>query len=67
MVLIRAHVIGPAAHRARDLPPGEGNQRAEALERLRSLARNVMGSEMSMAMDRPVDAELHAWTHRGEG
>ncbi|MEU6174313.1 MerR family transcriptional regulator [Streptantibioticus parmotrematis] len=57
-VLIRTHVIDPHAH---DLTPGEAARMAEALDRLRPLAKNVVDAELSMAMDRRVRAELDAW------
>ncbi len=57
-VLIRTHVIDPAADQ---LAPGDATRLAEALDRLRPLAKNVVEAELSMAMDRRVRAELDDW------
>jgi DNA-binding transcriptional MerR regulator len=57
-VLARTHVIDPA----RDVrAPGEATRMAEALNRLRPLAKDVVEAELSMAMDRRVHAELDTW------
>ncbi len=57
-VLTRTHVIDPG----RDVrAPGEAARIAEALDRLRPLAANVVEAELSMAMDRRVRAELDSW------
>ncbi|MDF2260279.1 MerR family transcriptional regulator [Streptantibioticus ferralitis] len=63
-VLIRRHVIDPVAENCEGLPPGEATRLAEALDRLRPLAKNVVDAELSMAMDRRVRAELDDWLHR---
>ncbi|MDI5972790.1 MerR family transcriptional regulator [Streptomyces sp. SL13] len=57
-VLTRTHVIDAAAP---DLPAGAATRLAEALDRLRPLAKNVVEAELSMAMDRRVTTELDAW------
>ncbi len=62
-VLIRDHVIGPAAPCAGELSKGEAARLAGALERLRPLARNVVEAEVTMAMDRRVRRELDVWLH----
>jgi DNA-binding transcriptional MerR regulator len=56
-VLVRSHVIDPAE----ELPPGQAARIAEALERLRPLAKSVVEAELSMAMDRRVRTELNSW------
>ncbi len=57
-VLTRTHVVDPVCD---DLAPGEAARMAEALDRLRPLAKNVVEAELSMAMDRRVRAELDSW------
>jgi DNA-binding transcriptional MerR regulator len=63
-VLVRRHVIDPVAEGCEGLPPGGAARLAEALDRLRPLAKNVVDAELSMAMDRRVRAELDDWLHQ---
>ncbi|MDF3293824.1 MerR family transcriptional regulator [Streptomyces silvisoli] len=63
-VLIRRHVIDPVAEGCEGLPPGGATRLAEALDRLRPLAKTVVDAELSMAMDRRVRAELDDWLHQ---
>jgi len=55
--VIKTHVLPPTA----GLPPGEAQRIADALERLRPLAKNIVDAEMSLAMDRRVRSDIEQW------
>lgn len=59
--LIRTHVVDPVAASASELDADHGPRLAEALERVRPIARTVMEAELAMAMDRRVQAEVDTW------
>jgi DNA-binding transcriptional MerR regulator len=55
--VIKTHVLGPLD----ELRPGEPHRVADALDRLRPLAKNIVDAEMSLAMDRRMRAEADTW------
>lgn len=61
--VISTHLLGPAP----DLSPGDAGRTAEALQRLRPLAKSVVEAEMSLAMDRRLRAEIDAWMRESKG
>ena len=55
--VVKTHVLNSLT----GLPPGEAHRIAEALQRLRPLAKNIVEAEMSLAMDRRVRTEIEQW------
>ncbi|NGN68783.1 MerR family transcriptional regulator [Streptomyces sp. A7024] len=64
--IVRKHLLADVLDSPADLTPEQVARITDTIERLRPMAKQVLEAEVTMAMDRRVQAELEEWQREAE-